>query len=152
MAEDAKTDKAPSVPWSAKLKFVGIGLLIGGLAGGGGAGKVYYDGWTKQTSMQETMDRLQARQGLFETQAAISAASIELRRDNFGDAKSSVNTARTRLGTISADAAKIDGAVLKTIQERLDAINIAASGDSAQPSSALDDVNLALDRLINPVP
>ncbi|MFT4976954.1 MAG: hypothetical protein ACI8S6_002859 [Myxococcota bacterium] len=148
--KNEQTTKPPST-WRIKLKFLVIGLLFGGIAGGVGAGKIYLDARAEVTSMQEQMSSLESRQGIFEAQIAIAAASVELRRENFGDAKSSVNTARARLDTVDAAAANIDAGVLKTIQGRLDGINIATAGETGLALTALDDISLAIDRLINPI-
>lgn len=151
MADTTEQTTKPPSTWRIKLKFLGIGFLVGGIAGGIGAGKVYLDSQAEITGMSDKMSQLEARQGLFEAQAAVAAASIELRRQNFGDAKTSTEAARARLGTLDADAANIDAGVLQTIQGRLDGINIAASGDTDKAAAGLDDVSLALDRIINPV-
>jgi hypothetical protein len=154
MAEEKST--SPAAPsalshWRIKLKFFGIGCLIGAIGGGIGAGKVYLDNRAVIEVTKSRAAELESRQGLFESHAAITAASIELRRDNFGDAKTSINTARARLGGVDADAANVSTDVLTTLQGRLDDINIAANGDTSDAVTAIDDVALALDRVINPI-
>lgn len=150
MADETEQTPKPPSTWRIKLKFLGIGILIGGLAGSGGVGKFLWDAHGQIDSMTADMHKMEARQGLFEAQAAVSAASIELRRDNFGDAKASTESARARLGTLDAAAAGVDAEILQTIQKRLDSVNIAASGDIVEATGGLDDVSLALERLINP--
>ena len=151
MAEEKSPSPSALSNWRIKLKFLGIGILVGAIGGGIGAGKVYLDNRAVIDAAESRAAELESRQGLFEAHAAVTAASIELRRDNFGDAKTSLNTARARLGGVDAEAANVPADALTTLQGRLDGINVATSGDTTESVAAIDDVALALDRVINPV-
>lgn len=151
MAEEKSPSPSALLNWRIKVKFLGIGILVGAIGGGIGAGKVYLDNRAVIETAESRAAELESRQGLFEAHAAVTAASIELRRDNFGDVKTSLNTARERLGGVDAEAAKLSSDALTTLQSRLDAINVSTSGDTTDAVAAIDDIALALDRVINPV-
>ena len=151
MAKEKSPSPSALSNWRIKLKFLSIGILVGAIGGGIGAGKVYLDNRAVIETAESRAAELESRQGLFEAHAAVTAASIELRRDNFGDVKTSLNTARARLGSVDAEAAKLPSDALTTLQSRLDAINVSTSGDTTDTVAAIDDIALALDRVINPV-
>lgn len=140
----------PSAPWSVKLKFLGIGLLVG-LAGGGiGAGKIYLDKSAELSAVSEKLSRANGVEALLGARAAAAAASVALRQENYGDAKEQLTLARARLDSLDPASASLDAARLDTIRQRLDSVNVASGTDSTGPVKTLDEVGLALDRLLLP--
>ena len=134
--------------WQVKGKFLVIGLLVGLLAGGLGALKVYTDQSGGRESAEERVSQLEAQQRALQARAAVATAASELSRQNFGTAREKLSTAKELLGQVNADAAGLDPAVVKTIQDRLNGVEISTEGPQNMTVSTLEEIGLALDQAV----
>ena len=74
MAEQKSPSPSALSNWRIKLKFLGIGILVGAIGGGIGAGKIYLDNRAVIDAAESRAAELESRQGLFEAHAAVTAA------------------------------------------------------------------------------
>ncbi len=134
--------------WKVKMKFLGIGALLGLLVGGAGAGKVYLDLSGQVDALELKQASAESREAVLAARAAVAAAAVALSAENFGSAKDKVAAARLKLRGLNAETAALDAEVLQTVSQRLDGINIVVGGSNASAVSGLNEVGLALDRLM----
>lgn len=140
----------PGVPLLAKLKFGTVGVLVGLLLGGLGAGKVWWDMSGAVSAAEQAAEtasstaeaagqkqsaqlaHLEGRERVLQARVAASDALVDLMRQNFGLAGSNLKLARKHLDAVSAEHG-LDGAKVDAAKKASTAASVDAAGDlSAQ--------------------
>ncbi len=143
----AKTPKpAAAAGWKVKSKFMAIGVLIGLIGGGAGAGKVYMDASSTIDALEASSAIAHERDSALQARAAVAAAETELEAQNFGNVQKHLDVAKLKLAEASKADSHLDAGIMATIKERLEAVSVSASGNNSQADKALDEIGLALDR------
>lgn len=161
-----ETAVAPTVPFLAKAKFLGIGALVGLLLGGIGAGKVWMDmsgavsgaaaAATQQvdamqqkvTTATASLDGMKGQNRLLKARVAASEALYEFNRANYGSAADQLKMVRTHLEAIDAAAHGLDPAALDSARKAAKSTNIEVAGDLNAQSELLREMATRLDALV----
>ncbi|MFT5682028.1 MAG: hypothetical protein ACI8RZ_002946 [Myxococcota bacterium] len=142
--EKIEATKAPA-GWKVKSKFMAIGLLVGLIGGGAGAGKVYLDASGTIETLEASAASANDRDSALQARAAVAATETELEAQNLGNARKHLEVAKLKLAEVDKEAGHLDASILATITERLNAVNI-SDGSNTVANTALDEIGLALDR------
>jgi hypothetical protein len=156
----------PSVPLLAKMKFVGIGALVGLLLGGIGAGKVWMDmsaavstanasaeqavaaAATEAETAQGKVDRMTGQTRVLKARVAASKALIEFTRQNFGSAADQLKMVRSHLQAIDPAVHGLDAAKVDAAKTAANATNIEVAGDLNAQAELLRAMGKSLDALV----
>lgn len=98
-------------------------------------------GEAKRLALQNSHDLLRAR-------AALAATVVDLKNENYGDAKNTLAIARKQLDGFDAAGAGFDAAAMDAIKSRLDTVSVAATANTGATIRTLDEIGGAIDRLL----
>ncbi len=160
-----ETPNAPKVPLLERIKMLAVGLVVGLLIGGIGAGKVWLDlsgavseaREAAQVAEANAASRLEAQKAeLAKTKGAVLVhrARIEatetlaaLLQQNYGSAGEHLQQVRSLLEALDPDQHGLDPAKLEAARKASRATNIEVAGDLAEQVRLLRALNTAIDAL-----
>lgn len=162
-----ETAVAPTpVPILAKLKFLGIGAVVGLLLGGAGAGKVWFDMSSQVSAATESAAKIEAeaKDGMtkaasdldaakgqarvLKARVAAALAQYEFNRQNFGSAGDQVKVLREHLEAVDASVHGVDAAKLDAAKKAAMATNIEVAGDLPTQADQIRRMGAAIDALV----
>jgi hypothetical protein len=150
-AERTPATEPPVAIWKVKSAYMAVGLLLGLIGGGAGALWVYMGASSTIEALESAAAIANERDSALQARAAVAAAETALEAQDLDSARKHLDVARLKLSEASGASSHLDVGVMATINERLAAVSVSASGghtpdEISRADTALDEIGLALDR------
>ena len=154
--------KPASVPFTVKLKFLAIGVVLGCLLGLGGVAKVWMDksgevhdavamveqSKTTMEASKANIAKADGQRRLLKARVAATLAAYDFQRQNYGTAGDHLKVARGHLDALDASVHGIEATSLNTVRSAEKATTDDASGDLNAQADAIYQLGKQLDPLI----
>ena len=153
---------APTVPFTAKLKFLAIGVVVGCVLGLGGVAKVWMDKNAEVNDAHALVQKSEAMMGetkavaskaegqarVLKARVAATQAAYDFQRQNYGTAGDYLKVARGHLDALDASVHGLDAAALDAVRASAKATTVDSAGDLNAQADAIFQLGKQLDPLI----